>query len=271
MKATRSKSKRLSKTLYSINNKLLSIYIIIAFFVLWEIAPNIGWANPHFVPPFSAIVNEARKLTFLQLFVEASVSLKRISIGFTIAALLALPVGFILGGAFPRLENFLKSLLKFLSQIPPFILFPVFVVVFGIGEKGIYTVILWAAFWPIMFTTITGVQSVEPLLIKSARSMGADKLTIFFKIIIPGALSSILTGMRSGMTMSFMMLIGAETLGADSGLGWLIHNAQSMGFIPRIYLAAILIAVLGLGVNYIFQWLEENIIIWREVPHDKAV
>ncbi|NLD46182.1 MAG: ABC transporter permease subunit, partial [Clostridiaceae bacterium] len=96
-------------------------------------------------------------------------------------------------------------------------------------------------------------------------------LTIFFKIIIPGALSSILTGMRTGMTMSFMMLIGAETLGADSGLGWLIHNAKSMGFIPRIYLAAILIAVLGLGVNYIFQWLEENIIIWKEVTHDKAI
>jgi len=259
------------KTLYSINNKFLSIYIIIAFFVLWEIAPKIGWANPHFVPPFSVIVAEARKLTFIQLFVEASVSLKRIAIGFTIASLFALPVGFILGGAFPRLENFLKSLLKFLSQIPPFILFPVFVVVFGIGEKGIYTVILWAAFWPIMFTTITGVQSVEPILIKSARSMGADSFTIFFKIIIPGALSSILTGMRTGMTMSFMMLIGAETLGADSGLGWLIHNAQSMGFIPRIYLAAILIAVLGLGVNYIFQWLEENIIIWKEVTHDKAI
>jgi NitT/TauT family transport system permease protein len=261
----------MKKVLLKINNKLLSIYIIIAFFVLWEVAPKVGWANPHFVPPFSVIIAEAQKLTFVQLFVEASVSLKRIFIGFAIASLLALPVGFILGGAFPRLENFLKSLLKFLSQIPPFILFPVFVVVFGIGEKGIYTVILWAAFWPIMFTTITGVQSVEPILIKSARSMGANNFTIFLKIILPGALSSILTGMKTGMTMSFMMLIGAETLGADSGLGWLIHNAQSMGFIPRIYLAAILIAVLGLGVNYIFQWLEENIIVWKEASHDKAI
>jgi NitT/TauT family transport system permease protein len=122
-----------------------------------------------------------------------------------------------------------------------------------------------------MFTTITGVQRVEPILIKSARSMGANNFTIFLKIILPGALSSILTGMKTGMTMSFMMLIGAETLGADSGLGWLIHNAQSMGFIPRIYLAAILIAVLGLGVNYIFQWLEENIIVWKEASHDKAI
>lgn len=261
----------MKKTLNRINNKFLSVYIIIAFFVLWEVAPTIGWANPNFLPPFSRIVAEAQKLSFIQLFIEASVSLKRIFVGFVIASLLALPTGFILGGAFSKLENFLKSLMKFLSQIPPFILFPVFVVVFGIGEKGIYTVIIWAAFWPVMFTTIAGVQSVEPILIKSARSMGASNITIFFKIIIPGALSSILTGMRTGMTMSFMMLIGAETLGADSGLGWLIHNAQSMGWIPRIYLAAILIAVLGLGVNYVFQWLEENIIIWEDKNNDKAI
>jgi len=259
------------KLLLKINDRFISLYIIIAFFILWEIAPKIGWADPNFVPPFSRIVAEAKKLTFFQLFIEASVSLKRIFIGFTAASLIALPVGFVLGGAFPKLEKFLKSLLKFLSQIPPFILFPVFVVVFGIGEKGIYTVIFWSAFWPVMFTTVAGVQSVDPLLIKSARSMGANNITIFFKVIIPGALSSIFTGMKTGMTMSFMMLIGAETLGADSGLGWLIHNSQSMGFIPRIYLAVILIAVIGLAVNYTIQWLEENIITWKEAGHDKAI
>jgi len=261
---------KMKQTLYKIHNSLLSVYIILAFFILWEVAPKIGWANPHFVPPFSVILAEAQKLTPLQLFIEASVSLKRIFIGFTVASLLALPAGFILGGAVPRLANFLNPLLKFFSQIPPFILFPVFVVVFGVGEKGIYTVILWAAFWPIMFTTVAGVRNVEPILIKSARSMGANNFIIFFKVILPGALSSIFTGMRTGLTMSFMMLIGAETLGADSGLGWLIHNAQNMGFIPRIYLAAILIATLGLGINYLFQWLEENIITWKEVSHDKA-
>lgn len=259
------------KILLGLHNKLISIYIIIAFFILWEVAPKIGWANPNFVPPFSRILVEAQKLTFLQLFIEASVSLKRIFIGFTLASLFALPTGFLLGGAFPKLEKFLKALLKFLSQIPPFILFPVFVVVFGIGEKGIYTVIFWSAFWPVMFTTVVGVQNVDPLLIKSAKSMGANNITVFLKVIIPGALSSIFTGMKTGITMSFMMLIGAETLGADSGLGWLIHNAQSMGFIPRIYLAVILIAVIGLAVNYSIQWLEENIITWKEASHDKAI
>jgi NitT/TauT family transport system permease protein len=257
------------KLISKINDKLLSVYIFIAFFILWEVAPSVGWANPNFLPPFSQIIAAAQEVTVLQILIDTSVSLKRIIVGFILAIVLALPVGFILGGAIPRLSRFLNYLMNFLAQIPPFILFPVFVVIFGIGEKGIYAVILWSAFWPLMFTTIAGVQQVDPVLIKSARSMGAGNLTIFFKVVVPGAMASIMTGMRTGMTMSFMMLIGAETLGADSGLGWLIHNSQNMGFIPRTYLAAILVALLGLAINYLFQWLEENIIIWREVEQEK--
>jgi len=251
------------KILYAINKKLLSLYVIIAFFILWEVAPRIGWADPQFMPPLSHVLASAKQVTLLKILLDTCVSLKRIIIGFTLSTILAVPVGFLLGGAFPKFAKFFKPLLSFLAQIPPFILFPVFVIIFGIGEKGIYTVILWAAFWPIMFTTIAGVQNVDPLLIKSAKSMGSNNLTIFFKVIIPAALESIIIGMKTGMSMAFMMLIGAESLGSDSGLGWLIHNSQSMGFIPRIYLAVILVAILGLVVNYVFQWLEESIIVWK--------
>ena len=250
------------------SKRLLPFYIIAVFFAFWEIAPRVGLANPHFIPPFSAIVLDAVNMTLPRIFVEISVSLKRILIGFSLASLVALPTGFLLGGAFPKVSQFLKPLLSFLSQIPAFILFPIFVVIFGIGERGIYTVILWAAFWPVLFTTITGVQQVDPILVKSARGMGASQIVIFFKVILPGALSSIMTGMRTGMTMSFMMLIGAESLGADSGMGWLIHNSQSMARIPRIYLAAILVAVVGLAINYLLQWLEDTIIIWKDASQD---
>ncbi len=259
------------KTLAKINKKLLSIYLLIAFIGLWEVGPRIGWANPNFLPPFSQIITAAKQITLWQLLIETVMSLRRIVLGFAFASLLALPVGFILGGAFPRLAKFLHSLLNFLAQIPAFILFPVFVVVFGVGEKGIFVVILWAAFWPIMFTTMAGVKQVDPLLIRSAKSMGANNITIFWKVVIPGALASILTGMRTGMTISFMMLIGAETMGANAGLGWLIHNSTNMGFIPRIYLAVVLIAVLGLAVNYLLEWLETRIIVWKEAVPDKLI
>jgi len=202
------------KILSIINKKLISLYVIIAFFILWEVAPRIGLADPQFMPPLSHVLASAKQVTILAIILDTAVSLKRIIIGFTLSTVLAVPIGFLLGGAFPWLAKFFKPLLNFLSQIPAFILFPVFVI-------------------------------------------------IFFKVIIPAALESIIIGMKTGMSMAFMMLIGAESLGADSGLGWLIHNAQSMGFVPRIYLAVILVAVLGLVVNYVFQWIEESIIIWK--------
>jgi NitT/TauT family transport system permease protein len=261
----------MTRYLTEINKKFISLYMVIAFFLLWEIAPRSGWANPHFFPPFSEVLITAKQVTYWQLFIDIMVSLKRILIGFLLASALALPVGFILGGAFPKVARFLNSLLNFLAQVPAFILFPVFVVIFGIGETGILVVISWAAFWPILFTTIQGVRQVDPILIKGAKSMGANPLTIFWKVVIPGALASILTGMRTGMTISFMMLIGAETLGANSGLGWLIHNSTNMGFIPRIYLAVILIAVLGLGINYFLEWIERKMITWKEVAPEKML
>jgi len=259
-----SHDRHLKKFLVALHIKARGLYLIIALFILWEIAPRVGWVNPHFLPPFSQIIVAAGQLTIYQIILDTAVSLKRILIGFSAAILIAVPLGFIMAGALPKVPKFLNSLMMFLAQIPPFILFPVFVVVFGVGEGGIYTVILWSAVWPILFTTMVGVGQVDPLLIKCARSMGADTIDIFFKVVIPEAFPSIMTGLRSGMTMCFMMLIGAETLGADSGLGWLISNAQKMGLVPRIYLAALLVAVVGLMINYLFEWLENEIIIWKE-------
>ncbi len=257
--------------LSKVNKKLFSFYLIIVFFAVWEVFPRLGFTNPVFFPTLSSNLAEVGKIGYFQTFLHVATSLKRVGLGFAAAALIAVPIGFILGGAFKKLERFLKPLLTFLAHIPPFILFPVIIVIYGIGEGAIYTVIWWAALWPIMFTTIAGVRQVNPIYIKSARSMGANSFVIFFRIVIPSVLSSIFNGLKTGMTLSFMMLIGAETLGSTSGMGWLIANSQQMGFVPRIYLGVILVAVIGLAVNYIFEWLENKIIIWKEVVPDKSI
>ncbi|MNI39007.1 putative aliphatic sulfonates transport permease protein SsuC [compost metagenome] len=149
-------------------------------------------------------------------------------------------------------------------------MFPVFVIIVGVGEGGIYTVIFWSSFWPILFTTIAGIQNVDPLLIRAAKSMNASKVTIFTKVILPGASPTLITGLRTGLTMSFFMLIGSESMGADSGMGWMIHNAQSMGFVERIYLGAIMVAGVGLALNYVLEYLENSILTWRQAPESSS-
>lgn len=260
----------MKKLLALVNNKLMGVYLIIAFLAFWQLAPSLGLANPIFVPPLSTVLAEGHEMTLIKILINIAVSMKRVVIGFVISTALGLPFGFILAGALPRVVSFIRPLTVFLSQIPPFILFPIFVIISGPGEGGIYTVIFWSSFWPILFTTIAGVQHVDARLIRCAKAMKASNFDIFFKVVLPGAFPTIMTGIRSGLTMSFLMLIGAESMGADSGLGWLIHNSQSMGFIPRIYLGALLVAVVGFALNYFSETVEKNVFDWKEVAEEKG-
>ncbi|MDF2935754.1 MAG: binding-protein-dependent transport system inner rane component, partial [Paenibacillaceae bacterium] len=131
----------MGRTLNLVHNKLLSWYLFLLLLLIWELAPRLGWVSPIFVPPFSEVIRVGLDMTVIKMIIYITISLKRVFIGFLLAAVLALPVGFILAGALPAVARFLKPLTVFLSQIPPFILFPIFVVVAGVGEGGIYTVI----------------------------------------------------------------------------------------------------------------------------------
>lgn len=261
----------MKKVLSLVNDKLMGFYLIIAFFIFWELVPRYGLANPIFVPPFSTVVAEGVEFTLANVLIHIAVSMKRVVVGFSISTALSLPLGFVLAGAFPKVVDFIRPLTLFLSQIPPFILYPIFVIISGPGETGIYTVIFWSSFWPILFTTIAGVQHIDARLIRCAKSMKAGSLDIFFKVVLPGAFPTIMTGIRSGLTMSFLMLIGAESMGADSGLGWLIHNSQTMGFIPRIYLGALLVAIVGFFLNFFLETLEKNLVDWKEVAEETTI
>lgn len=253
------------KWLYQLNNKLLPYYFIILFFGLWQVAPTIGWANPKFIPPLSQVLETGWKLILNgDMFVHISVSLERVFIGLFIAIVIGLPLGFILGGWLPRVAKFLQPLMNLCAQINTMTLLPLFIILFGVGEGGKYSVIFWASFWPILFTTLEGVRQVDPLLIKCARSMGVNGFTIFFKVILPGAALQIFTGIRIGTTMAFMLLIAAEFLGANMGLGWLIRNSEDNWQIPRLFLGLFSIALVGMIINYSLEWLEKNLITWRD-------
>ncbi len=253
-----------------INRKFMSYYFIALFFVLWEIAPKVGWANPRFVPPLSKVLLEGWKLIKNgDLFIHISISLQRTFLGFLLATAVALPMGFILGGWLPRVAKFLKPLMNLFAQINSMTLFPLFLLLFGLGEGGKISIIFWASFWPVLFTTLAGVQQVDPILIKCARSMGTNGVTVFLKVVLPGAALQIFTGIRTGVTMAFMMLIGAEVMGANMGLGWLVHNSEANWLIPRLYTGLLTIAVIGLIINYTLEWLESSIITWREAAPDK--
>lgn len=253
----------LPEFLLKINDRLLDWYGLVVLLALWEAAPRLGWIDVQFFPPPSLILAEGALMAGRgELLVQITASLQRLVQGLAAALLVGIPAGFVLGGWFPRLTHFLRPLLKLLGQINAFSLFPLFVLFFGIGELAKFAIIFWSCIWPVLFTTISGVRNVDPLFVKVARSMGCGRLSLFARVLLPGALPSIFTGVRLGATVAFLMLIAAEMIGANAGLGWLVHNSSTNYVIPRLYLAATLIALLGLAMNAVIHLIEARVVTW---------
>ncbi|HWR41169.1 MAG TPA: ABC transporter permease [Patescibacteria group bacterium] len=240
---------------------------LVAFFVLWEAAPRLGWADPQFLPPLSAVLQSIYWLAVDgELYSHLIVSLWRALVGLMLAALVALPLGFILGARCPETARHLDPLFRLLSQVNPFSLAPVFMLCFGIGEISKLMTIALVALWPILFHTITGVRMVDPLLVKTARSLTVTRGVMVSEVLLPGAFPTIISGFRVATQMTVFMLIAAEMLGAAAGLGWLVHNSAMLSQIPRMYAGGAFIILLGIIINQILLKVERESMFWRECP-----
>jgi NitT/TauT family transport system permease protein len=133
---------------------------------------------------------------------------------------------------------------------------PVFVLFFGLGETAKIVVIAWVSLWPILFYTITAVRGVDPVLVKSGRSFGITTNDLYLKVILPAALPVIFVGLRIGAGLVFFMIVAVEMLGANAGIGWLVHNSAMNYMIPRIYAGTVFIVVLGYLLNRFLLILE---------------
>jgi NitT/TauT family transport system permease protein len=237
-------------------DQIVNVSGIIVLILIWEIAPRIGMVDKQFFPPLSQVLLFLGSLAASgKLFLHVAASLQRIFIGLVLATAIAVPTGFLLGGVFPSLSRKLVPLFRLLEQVNPLCLYIIFMLFFGIGEKVKIIIIFWAIIWPILFTTIAGVQQVNPLYIKIARSFGADKFTVFSKVILPGAAPAIFTGIRAGATHAFFILVIAETMGAYFGLGRLIRTSAFGAFI--------IIALLGMTIDYLLHLLESSLLDWK--------
>ena len=238
---------------------------IIAFLLVWEIAPILGLINSILIPPPSKITVKLVELLLSgELLTSISTSMERVFMGFGLAVIVALPLGFLLGGWFKSFENVMDPLFQVLGQANPFTLFPVFIALLGIGELSKVAIIFWVCQWPILFNTVSGIRNVDPLLIKVARSTELSKSSMFLKVLVPAALPSIFTGIRMSAVFSLFMLIGAEMIGSQSGLGFMIIQSQATFQMTKMYAGIITVAMLGILINYIMISLERKATKWKE-------
>lgn len=249
------------KTIIFWSRRLLGIA---AFLLIWDVAPRLGLVDGRFIPPFSKVISTFFSLILSgELVTHILISLQRALLGFGLGLLVAIPLGLIIGW-FKGFEFYMDPLLQTFRQTSTIALLPVFMFLFGLGESAKVAIVFWGVLWAILLNTISGVKSVDPLLIKSAKSMGASPLTMFIKVILPSAFPTIFTGIRLSATTSILILIVAEMLGGSKGLGFLLFDTEMKIQIPKMFAVIITISIIGLIVNYSLQAIEKRVTHWKE-------
>ncbi|WP_030165178.1 MULTISPECIES: ABC transporter permease [Actinomycetes] len=257
---TRRVGGRLRKSGSWVFRSSIALVLLVAF---WEVAPRIGLVDRTFLPEFSVVAKALVDLAESgQLWEHISASLGRALRGFAIAVVFAVPLGILIGWYRP-LAQYLSPVLELFRNTAALALLPVFVLILGIGETSKVALVTYACIFPILLNTISGVRTVDPLLIKSARSLGLPAYRLFQKVILPAALPTIFTGIRLSAASSILVLIAAEMVGARSGLGYLIMASQLNFQIPQMYAGILTIALVGLVFNYVLVLLERRFSRWR--------
>jgi|SRR5581483_8182117 len=233
----------------------------------WLAASLAGVLDPNRLPPAQVLWETLRDLlrdgyAARPFWEQVLASLGRALCGFALAVIVGVPVGVWIG--INRLfDAVVTPFLTFLRPIPPIALVPLFIFYFGIGEISKVALIFLTAFLYLTVNAASGVRSVPQDLILASRSLGLTGPQIFLHVVLPGASASILTGMRIAMTLSWALVVAAELIAAQVGLGYMIMDATTFYRIPVVYVGIITIGLIGLLLEGTLLALEQRLLHWR--------
>jgi ABC-type nitrate/sulfonate/bicarbonate transport system permease component len=212
----------------------------------WEAVARSGTVSPTiFPPPSVALVGSLQRMSLAEIGEHVGASLVRIGWGFGLGAGLGVVLGFALGW-YRWLAALVGPLVELLRPIPPLAWIPMAIVWFGLGEPSKVFVIFLAAFFPVFTNAYKGMTGIDPLLLRAAQTMGLAGPRLLFQVAIPAAMPDLATGIRVGWGLSFAVVIAAELIAADRGMGFMIMRAREFGDIGSIIFGILLIGATNL-------------------------
>lgn len=230
--------------------------------VIWELAARYGLLNSLlFPPPGMALADLLTMAESGYLWQALGASLYRVVCGFVIAVV----VGGMLGLAMARVRlifQIFDPLVELLRPISPLALFPLAILWFGIGDTAKIFLIALASSFPIILNTYAGARGIDTNLIRAARSLGASEWEIFSSVVLPASLPAIFTGIRLAWGISLIVIIASEMIGATSGIGYMILEAQQTFRTDRLLAGILLIGALGFVTDLGFRRLREWLLPW---------
>jgi NitT/TauT family transport system permease protein/taurine transport system permease protein len=226
---------------------------------VWQLLSSFVF-NPILIPPPLKVAQTAIPMIMSgEIFRDVAVSMVRILVGFALGSVVGILMGVLLG-RIRLLHDLLDPIIELLRYLSPTAMIPIAVIWFGIGEASKYFLIFWGTFFIVVINTVAGVWRTPVARQRAAECLGATQLQIFLMVVIPSAVPYIVTGMRVAMASSFMSIIPAEILAADSGIGYLLQKSAMLMQTDRIFVALATICLLGFAVDRVFRLVVDRVL-----------
>jgi len=238
------------------------LIIVVVWLILWELFSRIGLISRLFFPPPSNIIQ-----TLFQMIADGKIwphlfaTIQRLALGVFLGGLSGLILGLAMGWS-PRLRTVVDPIIAAIHPIPKLAIFPLIMILFGIGEASKVVAIAIACFFPMLINSMAGVRSLNPVYFEVSKNYGASKWKTFTRIVFPGSLPLILTGARLAVNMAMVIAIAVELLAAQEGLGVIIWYSWQTMRIENLYASLIVIAILGIGLTFLLQRLSRQLVPW---------
>jgi len=238
---------------------LLSAVSLLVALVVWQVLSTYVF-NSFLIPPPLAVARAALPMLLSgEILEDVSISMVRILVGFVAGSLFGIVLG-VLVGRIRLMHDVLDPIIELLRYLSPTAMIPIAVIWFGIGELSKYFLIFWGTFFIVMINTTAGVMRAPVARQRAAECLGANQVQIFALVVVPSAVPYIVTGMRIAMASSFMSIIPAEILAADSGIGYMLQKSSMLLQTNRIFVALLTICILGFAVDRVFRLFVDRIL-----------
>lgn len=244
-------------------HRLLRAGALVGLLVLWELLARLGWVPVLFLPSPLGVLREGwDMLVSGELAIHVAASLRRLVLGFVIGGGLGVIVGTAVG-FFAVAEAVGGPLIAATFPIPKIALLPLLILWLGLGEPSKVAVIALGVFFPMAINTYAGVRQADPLLIRAAVAFGARRWSVIRKVVLPSALPMIFAGLRLGAGTALLLLVAAEMIAVESGIGFLVLHAGNIMATTKLMVGIVLLSLLGVLSHWGLARLERLAIPWR--------
>lgn len=244
-------------------HRALRVLGLAGLIALWEGLARVGWVPALFLPSPIAVLRELAEMAATgELFVHLGASLRRLALGLGIGAAAGVGAG-VAVGFFSRAEAVGTPIIAATFPIPKIALLPLLILWLGIGEASKVAVIALGVFFPMAINTSTGVRQADPLLVRAAVSFGARRWSVIRKVMLPSALPMVFAGLRLGAGTALLLLVAAEMIAVESGIGFLVLHAGNLMATTKLMGGIVLLSLLGILANWLLAAAERLAIPWR--------